>query len=268
MDQLVILSKTEQEYLLRIIESSVQLRDVRQLFLWSQGQLQALLPHQLLVCMQFCPDGALQHIECLHGGVMDAAKTARLCDPESGLALRLARHCAAIDAMPCMADSADPGAGLLPFQTELAGCGYDNLLLHGTGALAGGATVFVLFGLPMKPGPRHAWFLALLLPHLHLALVRLVRAAPLRNGQDASRVSARQLSAREAEIVGWLREGKRNDEIGALLGISSLTVKNHLQRIYKLLGVRNRCEAVARCAALRVAPQTLAGAVLSSRQGA
>ena len=46
MSQLVILSKTEQEYLLRIIESSITLRERRALFLWSQGQLQALLPHQ------------------------------------------------------------------------------------------------------------------------------------------------------------------------------------------------------------------------------
>ena len=49
--------------------------------------------------------------------------------------------------------------------------------------------------------------------------------------------------------LAWLLEGKRNDEIGALLGMSGLTVKNHLQRIYKLLGVRNRSEAVARCTA-------------------
>lgn len=252
MDPLVILSKTEQEYLLRIIESSVHLRDAGQLFLWSQGQLQALLPHQLLVCMQFSADGALQQIESLHGGVMDEATSARLCDPEGGLAPRLARHCAAYDAMPCMADSADPGVSLLPFHRELAGCGYHNVLLHGTGALAGGGTVFALFGMPMTPGPRHAWFLALLLPHLHLALVRLARPAPPGSGQPASRAGARQLSTREAEIVGWLREGKRNDEIGDLLGISSLTVKNHLQRIYKRLGVRNRVEAVARCAAMRL----------------
>jgi DNA-binding CsgD family transcriptional regulator len=44
----------------------------------------------------------------------------------------------------------------------------------------------------------------------------------------------------------WLREGKSNEEIGRLLGISALTVKNHLQRLYRQLGVNNRAHAVAR----------------------
>lgn len=262
MEQLVILSKTEQEYLLRIIEASVDLRDMRQFFLWSQGQLQALLPHEMMVCMQFGADGALQRIEAVHGGVLDATAMAALCDPERGLAPRLARHAAAADLMPCMADARDPASGTLQqFQDELAASGYQNLIVHGSGAVAGGATVFALFGLPMRPGPRQAWFLTLLLPHLHLALMRLARPVPARpDGGAGMRAGAgRALSPRESEIMGWLREGKRNDEIAGILGISALTVKNHLQRIYKLLGVRNRGEAVARCGALRLLEQDLRG---------
>jgi transcriptional regulator EpsA len=251
---LVILSTLEQEYLLRIIESSLQLREPRQFFLWSQGQLQALLPHQLMVCMQFDPDGALLRIEALHGSVQGEAAMARLCDPDGGLALRVARHCLASAALPCMADVHEtaPGAALAPFRQELAGCGYDNLIVHGSGPVAGGATVFALFGLPMRPGARHAYFLALLLPHLHLALLRLARPALARLRQGAQAPLRRALSAREADILHYLREGKRNDEIAGILGISALTVKNHLQRIYKLLDVRNRTEAVARSGALRV----------------
>ena len=244
----------EQEYLLRIIESSVQVRDLRQFFLWSQGQLQALLPHQLMVCMQFAADGALQRIEAVHASVQGEAAIARLVDPQAGLAVRLARHCTATNAMPCMADLLDspPARSFTPFQQELAECPYENLMLDGTGPLSGGATVFALFGLPMRPGPRHAYFLALLLPHLHLALLRLAPPAAQRFVPGSSGATVRPLSTREAEIVHWLREGKRNDEIGVILGLSALTVKNHLQRIYKLLGVRNRTEAVARCTVLRL----------------
>ena len=255
MDHLVILSKMEQEYLLRIIESALQVRDLRQFFLWSQGQVQALLPHQLMVCMQFAPDGALQRLEAVHGSVIDEAAMARLCDPQSGLALRLARHCMASDALPCMAELSGTPAGraFAPFRDELAACGYDNLILDGSGPVAGGATVFALFGLPMRPGARHAYFLALLLPYLHLALVRLARPAALRPGPGVAPEARRALSAREVDIVHWLREGKRNDEIGIILGISALTVKNHLQRIYRVLGARNRTEAVARSATLPAA---------------
>ena len=233
MEPVVILSKIEQDYLLRIIESSVHVRDLHGFFLWSQGQLQALLAHQLLVCLQFDSDGALQRLESVHAGVPDDA-TARVCDPQDGLALRLARRC--VSTLPWMTAAHDNAL-----------CGYDNVIVHGTGPLAGGATMFALFGLPMKPGPRHAYFLELLLPHLHLMLVRLTRVSPV-----TAFCAPRALSARETEVVRWLREGKRNDEIGIILGISALTVKNHLQRIYKLLGVRNRGEAVARCSALRL----------------
>ena len=62
----------------------------------------------------------------------------------------------------------------------------------------------------------------------------------------------RPVSRREMEILHWVREGKSNTEVGQILGISGLTVKNHLQRIYKTLGVRNRTQAVARGIALRL----------------
>ncbi|WP_436269848.1 LuxR C-terminal-related transcriptional regulator [Pseudoduganella sp. LjRoot289] len=87
-----------------------------------------------------------------------------------------------------------------------------------------------------------------LLPHLHLALLRLATAGP----QAGSRAGERPCSRREMEILHWVGEGKSNEEVGQILGISGLTVKNHLQRIYKTLGVSNRTQAVARGMALRL----------------
>ena len=251
MDQPVILSKLEQEYLLRAIESAVQVRDLRQLFLWAQGQMQALLPHQLMAAMQFGPDGALLRINAVHGSVLDAAALQQLCDPHAGLAPRLAAWCNRADAYPCMAEQG--GAGLPAFQETLDVCGYANLLAQGSGALPGGATAFVLFGLPQRPGTRQAYFLELLLPYMHMALLRT--AAPYRAATPmAGQGAARTLSAREIEILGWLREGKSNADIAAILGLSPLTVKNHLQRIYRSLAVSNRTQAVTRSAALRLVP--------------
>ncbi|HSI63188.1 MAG TPA: LuxR C-terminal-related transcriptional regulator [Candidatus Saccharimonadia bacterium] len=48
------------------------------------------------------------------------------------------------------------------------------------------------------------------------------------------------LSAREDEVMRWLSEGKSNEEIGIILSISPHTVKNHLDRIYRKIGVDNR----------------------------
>ncbi|MFK3738596.1 LuxR C-terminal-related transcriptional regulator [Massilia sp. TN1-12] len=248
-DAVVIPSRLEQEYLLRAIESGLRVASVRQLFLWSQGQLQALLPHQLLACLRFGPGGALQRLECLHGTVLDAHAAQALRDPHDGLLLRIARHCMGGGRLPALADFASPdGGGVLhAFSGELGVLGFDNVLVHGTGQTSEGGSVFVLFGLPTRPDGRHAYFLELLVPHLHLALARL--PAPRTDGLGAP---ARSLSARETEIVGWLREGKSNEEMGRILGISALTVKNHLQRIYRTLGVTNRAHALARCMELRL----------------
>lgn len=252
-DQLVVLSGAEQEYLLRVIEAAVQVRDLGQLFLWTQGQLQSLLPHAVMVAMRFDADGALQRLECLNSNVLDAAAMTHLCDPEAGLAVRAARHWSATGlGQPSMAGPAPAlrQGALAGFQAELSAHGHGNVLLHGSGVLAGGASVFALFGLPDGPGPRHAYFLELLLPFLHLALQRLGETEAGGGAARPLAPMARALSLRECEILAWVREGKSNFEVGCILGISAMTVKNHLKRIYKTLGVSNRTHALSRCLAL------------------
>jgi transcriptional regulator EpsA len=251
MQQPVILSKLEQEYLLAAIEAALPVRAPRSFFLWTQGPVQALLPHQIMVCLQFGPDDALLYAECLHSTPLDRAARERLMHPVDGLAVRLARHCRAGGVLPAALDGGGDASGhaLAPFQPALRSLGLDNVLLHGTGQLAGGATLFALFRMPQRPGPRPAYFLDLLLPQLHLALLR-VRAAGQASVVRAGWTGARQASQREMEILHWVREGKSNQEVGQILGISGLTVKNHLQRIYKALGVSNRTQAVARGLAL------------------
>ena len=53
-----------------------------------------------------------------------------------------------------------------------------------------------------------------------------------------------KLSSREVEILNWVKAGKTNSEVAHILCISSYTVKNHLQHIYKKLDVYNRLQAV------------------------
>ena len=57
---------------------------------------------------------------------------------------------------------------------------------------------------------------------------------------------------RELEILKWIYLGKSNFEIGAILKISPLTVKNHVQKILRKLDVLNRTQAVGKALALRV----------------
>lgn len=231
---LVILSRQEQEYLLHAIESSLDLAKPCELFLWSQGQLQALLPHRLLACVHLGSAGEVLRTEMLHGAGIAPAVAEALRDPANGFIPALIGRWRDGACVPLALQAADDG--------RLASLGIDNLLAHGSEPLPGGATFFMLCDLPQRPGARHGHFLRLLLPHLHLALLRL---AP------ADTRMPRSLSRRESQVLRWLREGKSNEEIGFLLGISALTVKNHLQRLYRVLGVNNRAHAVARSIMLR-----------------
>ena len=52
------------------------------------------------------------------------------------------------------------------------------------------------------------------------------------------------LSERESEVVVLVAEGLTNAEIGRALFLGRETVKTHLSRAYRKLGVRNRTEAV------------------------
>jgi DNA-binding NarL/FixJ family response regulator len=49
-----------------------------------------------------------------------------------------------------------------------------------------------------------------------------------------------------------VRDGKSNHEIGAILSISPLTVKNHMQRILRKLQASNRTQAVSKAMAMRL----------------
>lgn len=58
------------------------------------------------------------------------------------------------------------------------------------------------------------------------------------------RPSANALSSREEEVVRCVARGLRNAEVARHLSISEETVKTHLNRIFRKLGVRDRVELV------------------------
>jgi CheY-like chemotaxis protein/DNA-binding CsgD family transcriptional regulator len=58
-------------------------------------------------------------------------------------------------------------------------------------------------------------------------------------------VQAFSLTAREAEVLYWVIQGKTNRDIGDILGASPATVKKHLERVYGKLGVETRTAAAS-----------------------
>jgi two-component system NarL family response regulator len=62
----------------------------------------------------------------------------------------------------------------------------------------------------------------------------------------ARRMSAEELTAQEERVLRALTDGRSNKEIGRGLGIAEGTVKVHVKRILRKLGVRSRAQAIAR----------------------
>ncbi len=58
------------------------------------------------------------------------------------------------------------------------------------------------------------------------------------------------LSRREQQLVGLIRVGFSNKEIGTRLSLSEQTVKNHVHRILRKVGVANRLDIAERCQSL------------------
>lgn len=245
MKPLVILDRLEEEYLVRIGETFVQVRNSRQFFLWTQGQMQALLPHHLMVCVQFDETDGVVCVDPVDRQARDPAITRHLCDPQHGLAVRLARLARGRHALPYVVppdgERTDP---LESIGIDVRDLRLDGAMIHGTERFRGGASCFVLFGMPGSPGAREMYFFELLLPLLHMAFQR-VQADSGRSSTSSDAVDL--LSARELEILTWVMRGKSNFEISAILDLSALTVKNHLQNIYRKLNVHTRVQAVSRC---------------------
>ena len=58
----------------------------------------------------------------------------------------------------------------------------------------------------------------------------------------ATKLPRGRISTREREVITHLLGGKSNREISRELGISEKTVKNHLWKAYRKIGVRNRTQ--------------------------
>ena len=52
------------------------------------------------------------------------------------------------------------------------------------------------------------------------------------------------LTRREKEVVQFAAQGYNDDEIATMLSISAFTVKFHLKRIFKKLGIHKRVELI------------------------
>jgi PAS domain S-box-containing protein len=70
---------------------------------------------------------------------------------------------------------------------------------------------------------------------------------------DASHAPLPELTPRQSQILGLLEHGRSTEQIAAQLHVSPETVRNHVRRLLRALGVHSRLEAVAVARAARAA---------------
>ncbi|HEY2276317.1 MAG TPA: XrtB/PEP-CTERM-associated transcriptional regulator EpsA [Steroidobacteraceae bacterium] len=239
------------ESLLLNIDASLRVHSRPQLFGWTQGLLQNLLRHELLLCAVREERALSYQVDCLASPWIDSERVRALFQQDVELVAGLVRCWVEGEFHPvvCRVEGADSQVRG-QFAAELNGIGADSLMVHGTYDSLGKPVSLFVVGAPADDlGSEQAFLLELIVPFLHLAWMRSRLARPLEDTQATARAPD-LLTVREKEILRWIHLGKSNFEIGTILGISPLTVKNHVQKILRKLNVRNRTQAVGRALAL------------------
>jgi len=248
-----LLEPLELESLLLNIDASLRVHSRPQLYGWAQGLLQNLLPHELLVCA-LCGGPASFQTDCFAGAGIEPAPLLELFRRDSALVPQAIKNWERGQFHPLLCNAAPGGAYAGgEFAGELRRAGASNILVHGTyDAFGKPASLFFFAAAPgAAHGARRELLAELMVPFVHLAWMRTqVNRSAEAVGTAAH--GAGLLTEREREILRWIHIGKSNIEVGAILGISPLTVKNHVQKILRKLNVQNRTQAVGKALALRI----------------
>jgi transcriptional regulator EpsA len=247
------LNDSEREALLLNVDVSLRVHTRPQLFSWVQGALHSLIPHEVLLCGLQEGRQSPMRVDSFSTAAVDAAKLNETFQQDVSLVPALIRTW---EENRCRAIVSETERG--PFASgalarSLAALGAPRALAHGTHDTNGDlVSLFMFAGRPGAIGPKQAYFADLVVPYLHAAYVRSQVTWPLDRAGGAKPAKAGLLTPREQQILQWIYHGKSNIEIGMILGISPLTVKNHVQKTLRKLNVVNRTQAVGRALALRI----------------
>ena len=219
-----------------------------QFFVWTQGLLQGLIPHRALVCALRSGEQLAFRADAFATSMPAAGAIGGMLMRDAPVLPSLIKAWKQRQFQPVVCDAGETG-GLNGggFARELAEVGASRLLVHGCQDADGEVSGLYVFACTPEPAAVEvSYLLQLCVPFMHAAWVR--SQAP-REGMAGSRpapVSAGVLTVREREVLRWIYLGKSNAEIGAILRISPMTVKNHVQKILRKLDVVNRAQAVGK----------------------
>jgi transcriptional regulator EpsA len=243
----LMVSERTLEYFGEAITACQSVENLSDLFMWSQGPLWAYLPHDVMLFSVADSQSQWVLSDCLHSQPLKGQVINALIDPHHGLlslliqeSRKLGMRKLYIDAKGRSEQPIAPALGKAVVALKLGGIWFAD-----TGALPGFHRLsFALLGAQLQDKESLQW--GWIVPSIQAALSRVASGqTPVQDLLVDPTFEGQVLTARQIEIMQWVRQGKTNHEIGAIMDISPFTVKNHLQKIFQRLKVNNRVQAVA-----------------------
>jgi transcriptional regulator EpsA len=249
----------QSECLLRVMEAAPQVCRRHQFFVWSQGDFQRWLPHNVALCGAYDRDQRDVVFDLFNSLPIPDEVVTELRQSRSDFMRQALQSWRKGQNQACRVSLLDTLAS--PLTTSLVAMGYEQILVHGL-TRPGRSEELESFFVFMQPKRSYSdeaiQALDMLLPCVHMTYQRVCvterhmlanrgQGSTSGAGNSASQpVRGVSITEREREILRWVRDGLSNQQISDQLGISALTVKNHVQKILRKLGAANRAQAVAK----------------------
>jgi transcriptional regulator EpsA len=248
------LTEKERDWLLRVVERVSSLKTHYELFLLAQGEVQDFLPHRILISVW--GDFATGDLGLDIISTEPSLRTADL----GGCAVRsmvenIYTRWVVGDRRPLLLEG---DSGLCFKCTPAMGCGAQVVLREMRSGLVHGiknerdGTENLYLALDLRPRAngdtslRQQQLAELLISLIDLAFRKISVWKPIESADEAVPSDVQALSVREQQIMNLICIGKSSAAVADILNISQFTVKNHLHRIFRKLGVANRTEAASR----------------------
>jgi len=240
--------------LMATIGDGMQIRRRYQFFVWTQGRLQAMLPHGILVCGLPRNNGPRMFFDYFYNIPVPPETLGRLCHPRAGVACDMMEAWLQLGADPLIFANGSSVRQTARITRDLAELNLGISLVHGIPSPQGGGahSFFAFIAMHSEPNQREQALVQALVPHMFGAYCRALARDKVPDSPHEALETDSGVTEREIEILRWVRHGKSNQEIGMILSISPLTVKNHIQKILRKLQASNRAQAVSKAIAMKL----------------
>jgi transcriptional regulator EpsA len=228
---------------LEVISSSLAINTSDELVAWMQDDLQHIFPHGMMVCAigEIEHFGSHVHLLLTHNFPLEYIQSLKQA---GGLTSSPIIAEWVKTRKPVLFELSEQHVNLT-WLDNFKRYGLHNVAAHGLCDMQSRMTSYFSFSqIPGKLTTHHAALLEMLVPHLHVTLVRTMNGGVTKTAPP-TKTTLPTLTPREQEVWQWLCLGKTNWEIAQVLHLSESTIKNHVQRILNKLNVNTRAQAVA-----------------------